>query len=309
LNEVEYIADKITVIRDGAVIKNLDKKNDSFTEDDIITAMVGRTLTDRFPKRNSAIGEVCLEVKNWNVYHPLYEDKKVCDNVNLTLRKGEIVGISGLMGAGRTELAMSIFGKSYGQKISGELILNGKKIQLNSIKEAIKEKIAYVTEDRKDEGLLLNNPIYINTTLAKMDKVSKYNILDLDLEVKVSNEYKQKLNTKCSNVMQNVGSLSGGNQQKVLLSKWMFADPDVLMLDEPTRGIDVGAKYEIYTIMNQLVAEGKSVLMISSEMPEILGMCDRVYVMYDGRIVAEFTKEQATQESIMSAILSSAKGV
>ena len=206
-------------------------------------------------------------------------------------------------------LAMSIFGKSYGQKISGELILNGKKIQLNSIKEAIKEKIAYVTEDRKDEGLLLNNPIYINTTLAKMDKVSKYNVLDLDLEVKVSNEYKQKLNTKCSNVMQNVGSLSGGNQQKVLLSKWMFADPDVLMLDEPTRGIDVGAKYEIYTIMNQLVAEGKSVLMISSEMPEILGMCDRVYVMYDGRIVAEFTKEQATQESIMSAILSSAKGV
>lgn len=250
-----------------------------------------------------------MEVKNWNVYHPLYEDKKVCDNVNLTLRKGEIVGISGLMGAGRTELAMSIFGKSYGQKISGELILNGKKIQLNSIKEAIKEKIAYVTEDRKDEGLLLNNPIYINTTLAKMDKVSKYNILDLDLEVKVSNEYKQKLNTKCSNVMQNVGSLSGGNQQKVLLSKWMFADPDVLMLDEPTRGIDVGAKYEIYTIMNQLVAEGKSVLMISSEMPEILGMCDRVYVMYDGKIVAEFTKEQATQESIMSAILSSAKGV
>jgi len=309
LNEVEYIADKITVIRDGAVIKNLDKKSDSFTEDDIITAMVGRTLTDRFPKRNSSIGDVCLEVKNWNVYHPLYEDKKVCDNVNLTLHKGEIVGISGLMGAGRTELAMSIFGKSYGQKISGELILNGKKIQLNSIKEAIKEKIAYVTEDRKDDGLLLNNPIYINTTLAKMDKVSKYNILDLDLEVKVSNEYKQKLNTKCSNVMQNVGSLSGGNQQKVLLSKWMFADPDVLMLDEPTRGIDVGAKYEIYTIMNQLVSEGKSVLMISSEMPEILGMCDRVYVMYDGRIVAEFTKEQATQESIMSAILSSAKGV
>ncbi|MBP7901800.1 MAG: sugar ABC transporter ATP-binding protein [Spirochaetes bacterium] len=309
LNEVEYIADKITVIRDGAVIKTLDKKNDSFTEDDIITAMVGRTLTDRFPKRNSSIGEVCLEIKNWNVYHPLYEDKKVCDNVNLTLRKGEIVGISGLMGAGRTELAMSIFGKSYGQKISGELILNGKKIHLNSIKEAIKEKIAYVTEDRKDEGLLLNNPIYINTTLAKMDKVSKYNILDLDLEVKVSNEYRQKLNTKCSNVMQSVGSLSGGNQQKVLLSKWMFADPDVLMLDEPTRGIDVGAKYEIYTIMNQLVAEGKSVLMISSEMPEILGMCDRIYVMYDGRIVAEFSKEQATQESIMAVILSSAKGV
>lgn len=309
LNEVEYVADKITVIRDGAVIKNLDKKKDSFSEDDIITAMVGRTLTDRFPKRESRIGDISLEVKNWNVYHPLYDDKKVCDNVNLHVRKGEIVGISGLMGSGRTELAMSIFGKSYGQNISGEVYLNGERVHVNTIKDAIKNGIAYVTEDRKSEGLILSNPIYVNTTLAKMDKVSRFNILDLDLEVKVSNEYKEKLNTKCSSVMQNVGNLSGGNQQKVLLSKWMFADPDVLILDEPTRGIDVGAKYEIYTIMNHLVSEGKSVLMISSELPEILGMCDRIYVMYDGKIVAEFTREQATQESIMSSILASAKGV
>ncbi len=309
LNEVEYVADKITIIRDGAVIKTLDKKKDPLTEDDIITAMVGRKLTDRFPKRESHIGDISLEVKNWNVYHPLYEDKKICDNINLFVKKGEIVGISGLMGAGRTELAMSIFGKSYGQKISGEVFLNGKQVHMNSVKDAINNKIAYVTEDRKNEGLILSSPIYINTTLAKMDKVSKYNILDLDLEVKVSNEYKNKLNTKCSSVMQNVENLSGGNQQKVLLSKWMFADPDVLLLDEPTRGIDVRAKYEIYTIMNQLVADGKSVLMISSELPEILGMCDRIYVMHDGKFVAEFSKEEATQESIMSSILKSAKGV
>ena len=305
LNEVDYIADQITVIRDGAVIKNLDKRKEKFTEDDIITAMVGRQLTDRFPKRNSNIGDISLEVKDWNVYHPLYEDKKVCDNININVRKGEIVGISGLMGAGRTELAMSIFGKSYGQKISGEVFLNGQKIVMNTVKEAIKNKIAYVTEDRKTEGLILSNPVYVNTTLAKLDKVSKRNILDLDLEVKVSDEYRSKLSTKCASVMQNVGNLSGGNQQKVLLSKWMFADPDVLMLDEPTRGIDVGAKYEIYTIMNQLVADGKSVLMISSELPEILGMCDRIYVMHEGKIVAEFKGKEATQESIMSAILSS----
>jgi putative multiple sugar transport system ATP-binding protein len=308
LNEVEYVADRITIIRDGAVIKTLDKEKDSFTENDIISAMVGRELTDRFPERNSQIGEICFEVKNWNVFHPLYNDIKVCENVNLNIRKGEIVGISGLMGAGRTELAMSIFGKSYGHNITGQTFINGEPVMMNTVKDAIKNKIAYVTEDRKHAGLILSNPVYVNTTLAKMDKVSNYNILDLDLEVLVANEYKEKLRIKCANVMQNVGNLSGGNQQKVLLSKWMFADPDILMLDEPTRGIDVGAKYEIYTIMNQLVSEGKSILMISSELPEILGMCDRIYVMHDGKFVAEFPKEEATQESIMSSILTSAKG-
>jgi putative multiple sugar transport system ATP-binding protein len=211
------------------------------------------------------------------------------------------------MGAGRTELAMSIFGKSYGTNISGKLFINGKEVKLNNVHDAIENKLAYVTEDRKGNGLVLSNNISVNTSLAKMDKVSKNKIIDRDREMQVAEEYRQKLNTKCSGVLQETGSLSGGNQQKVLLGKWMFADPEVLILDEPTRGIDVGAKYEIYTIINQLVQEGKSVLMISSELPEILGMCDRVYVMNEGRVVAELPREKASQESIMACILQSGK--
>ncbi len=309
LNEVSAIADQITIIRDGAVIKTLDKANSSFTEAEIINGMVGRSLVDRFPKRKPNISETTLEVKNWTVFHPLFEGRKVCDNVNITLRKGEVVGISGLMGAGRTELAMSLFGKSYGIDISGEVSINGKVVHLNSVKDAIAQKIAYVTEDRKGNGLILTTPISENTTMAKMSKISKFNILDRDLELKYANDYKEKLKTKCTSVLQNTGNLSGGNQQKVLLSKWMFADPDILILDEPTRGIDVGAKYEIYCIINQLVEEGKTVLFISSEMPEILGMCDRIYVMNEGKIVGELDKKDATQEVIMSCILQSGKGV
>ncbi len=308
LSEVSSVADKITILRDGATIETLTKGIDDISEDRIIRGMVGRDLTDRFPKRDVPIGEVSLEVRNWTVYHPLYEGRKVCDNVSLTLRKGEVIGISGLMGAGRTELAMSIFGHSYGRNFSGEILINGKPVQLNSVKDAINNKLAYVTEDRKGNGLILDMEISKNTTLAKLDKVSRMQILDKDLEIKAANEYKEKLSTKCSSVEQKVGNLSGGNQQKVLLSKWMFADPDILIMDEPTRGIDVGAKYEIYCIINQLVAQGKSVLMISSEMPEVLGMCDRIYVMNEGKIVAEMNKEEATQEAIMASILQSSKG-
>jgi putative multiple sugar transport system ATP-binding protein len=307
LNEVAYVADKITVIRDGTVITTLDKKADSFDESVIIHAMVGRDLSDRFPARTPKIGGTALEVKNWNVDHPLYDGRKVCDNININVRKGEVVGVSGLMGAGRTELAMSIFGKSYGANIRGQLFLDGKEVTLNSVQDAIDNKLAYVTEDRKGNGLVLMNPISTNTTLAKMDKVSRHGVIDEDAEIQIAEKYRKDLHTKSNSVSQLVGSLSGGNQQKVLLAKWMFADPDVLILDEPTRGIDVGAKYEIYTIINRLVAEGKSVLMISSELPEILGMCDRIYVMNEGRIVAEMPKEEASQHSIMSAILQSEK--
>lgn len=307
INEVSYVSDRITIIRDGAVIKTLDKNNDTFTDDDIISGMVGRSLVDRFPKRKPSIGEKTFEVKNWTVYHPQYEGRKVCDNVSMNLHKGEVVGISGLMGAGRTELAMSLFGKSYGVDITGEVYVNGNSVNLNSVQDAINNKIAYVTEDRKGNGLILSTPIAENTTMAKMEKVSRFYVIDKDLEVKVANEYKEKLRTKCTSVLQNTGNLSGGNQQKVLLAKWMFADPDILILDEPTRGIDVGAKYEIYCIINQLVAEGKSVLFISSEMPEILGMCDRVYVMNEGKIVAELDIKDATQEVIMARILQSGK--
>ena len=309
LNEISYVADKITVIRDGAVIETLDNKAEVISEERIIRGMVGRTITDRFPKREKIeIKETNLEVKNWSVYHPLYSGRKVVDNVSLCVRKGEVVGIAGLMGAGRTELALSIFGKSYGVNISGTLLINGKEMKLNNSRQAIENKLAYITEDRKGNGLILSNSIRINTTLAKMSKVSKHGIIDANAEMGLAKEYTEKLRTKCSSVEQVVGNLSGGNQQKVLVSKWMFADPDIMILDEPTRGIDVGAKYEIYCIINQLVSEGKSILMISSELPELLGMCDRIYIMNEGKMVGEVSKDEATQELIMGHILKTSKG-
>lgn len=309
LNEIAYVADKITVIRDGSTIETLDKKKDVITEDRIIKGMVGRELVDRFPKRqNVKIGKVALEVEHWNVYHPLYSDKKVVDDISIQVKKGEIVGICGLMGAGRTEFAMSVFGKSYGTNISGNIKIDGKEVKLNSVREAIKHGLAYVTEDRKGNGLILSNPIKINTTLANLGAVSRRSVIDKDKEVHVADEYRKRLNTKCTTVEQNAGNLSGGNQQKVLLAKWMFTEPDILILDEPTRGIDVGAKYEIYCIINQLAAEGKSVIMISSELPEVLGMSDRIYIMNSGKVVGEINAEEATQEKIMACILKSDKG-
>jgi len=304
INEVSYVADDITIVRDGKTIETLKKGVDDFSEDRIIKGMVGRELSDRFPKRHDVkIGEIAMDVKDWNVYHPIYTEKKVVDSVSFNVRKGEVIGISGLMGAGRTELAMSIFGHSYGSNISGSLKINGKEMKLTSPRAAIAAGLAYVTEDRKGNGLILSNPIRVNTTLASLDKISKRGVINPDIELSVAEEYRKKLNTKCSGIEQNVGNLSGGNQQKVLLAKWMYADPDILILDEPTRGIDVGAKYEIYCIINQLVSEGKSVIMISSELPEVLGMSDRIYVLNEGKLVGEFTSEEATQEKIMSCIL------
>ena len=305
LNEISYVADKITVIRDGATIETLNKETDDISEARIIKGMVGREISDRFPKREKNIGDINFEVKDWNVYHPIYSEKKIIDHVSIYARKGEILGICGLQGAGRTEFAMSVFGKSYGEKIKGTIIKDGKEIHLNNVQEAIKNKLAYVTEDRKGNGLILSNSIKFNTTLANLSEVSKNSVINKDKEYAVAVEYKEKLKTKCPTVEQNVGNLSGGNQQKVLLAKWMFADPDILILDEPTRGIDVGAKYEIYCIMNQLATEGKTVIMISSEMPELLGMCDRLYIMNEGRIVGEMNAEEATQESIMARIIQS----
>ena len=309
LNEISYVADKITVIRDGSTIETMDKKVDDFSENRIIRGMVGRELSNRFPAReNVKIGDVCMEVKNWTVHHPLTPAKKVVDDVSFYVRRGEVVGISGLMGAGRTELAMSLFGRSYGAGISGTLLMNGKEVHLKNVRQAIDHKLAYVTEDRKGNGLILSNPIYTNTSLAKMDEVSRFGVIDKLKEVQVAEDYRQKLHTKAPSVYQNVGNLSGGNQQKVLLAKWMLTDPDVLILDEPTRGIDVGAKYEIYCIINDLVAAGKSVIIISSELPEVLGMSDRIYVMNEGKIVGEVDGKEATQEIIMSYIMKSGKG-
>jgi putative multiple sugar transport system ATP-binding protein len=270
--------------------------------------MVGRELTNRFPKRAHNISpEIGLEVEDWCVYHPVYIDKCVVNHVSFNIHKGEIVGFSGLQGAGRTELARSIFGRSYGTSISGTLRVNGQEVKLKNERAAIEHGIAYLTEDRKANGLILNDSIARNNTLARLEKVCSHGIIDANKEKRVAEEYKEKLRIKTPSVSQLLSNLSGGNQQKVLISKWMFADADVLLMDEPTRGIDVGAKYEIYSIMNDLVAQGKSVVMISSELPELLGMCDRIYVMNEGELVAEMNAADATQEKIMGAILRSDK--
>ena len=311
LNEVSYVADKITVLRDGATIETIDNHGPvPVSEERIIKGMVGRELTNRFPKREGVeVGGVQMEVKNWTVHHPLYPERKVVDDVSLYVRKGEVVGIYGLMGAGRTELCMSIFGQSYGTNISGELYLDGKHVKLRKdAADAIRHKIAYVTEDRKGNGLVLSQSIKVNTSLANLDAISHGTVIDNDREYAVAEEYRKKLRTKTPSVEQLVGNLSGGNQQKVLLAKWMFTEPDVLMMDEPTRGIDVGAKYEIYCIINDLAAAGKSVILVSSELPEVLGMSDRIYIMNEGKFVGEMRAEEATQENIMTKIIRSGRG-
>ena len=298
LNEIAKVADSITIIRDGKTIETLDMRADHVTEDRIIKGMVGRDLTNRYPERTPDIGETIFEVRNWNVYHP-QQDRKVIDDVHFHIRRGEIVGIAGLMGAGRTELAMSIFGRSYGRQISGQICKNGRELRIRTVSDAIGNGIAYVTEDRKQYGLILIDDIKRNMTLANLVRISRNTVVNENEEFVVAETFRRKMNIKTPSVLQKTGNLSGGNQQKVVLSKWIFSEPDILMLDEPTRGIDVGAKYEIYTIMNQLAAEGKGLLLISSELPEILGMCDRIYTMSEGRLTGEVRRQDASQELLM----------
>jgi len=301
LNEVSRVADRITVIRDGRTIETMNKAD--ISEDRIITSMVGRSLEDRYPARMPDIGEVVFEVRDWSVYHPQHRDRQVIRNIDLNVRRGEVVGIAGLMGSGRTELAMSVFGRSYGQRISGEVRLHGKPVDVSTVEKAVRHGIAYATEDRKTYGLNLIDHIKHNVTIANLFGVSRGGVIDDLAELDAANDYRKKTNIRSSSVYQVTGNLSGGNQQKVVLSKWLFANPEVLILDEPTRGIDVGAKYEIYTIINQLAAEGRAILVISSEMPELLGITDRLYVMNEGRIVGEMPTEEASQEKIMRAII------
>ena len=303
LSEVNKVADSITIIRDGKTIETLDCKKDKITEDRIIRGMVGRDITHRFPPRDSKIGETIFEVRDWNVYHPLHEDRKVSTNVNINVRKGEVVGIAGLMGAGRTELAMSIFGRAYGTRISGSAYKNGREVDISTIDKAISNGVAYATEDRKAYGLILIEEIKDNITLANLEAISDSGIINEPKELTVTRGYRDQLSIKCSSIRQLALNLSGGNQQKVVLSKWLFANPDILILDEPTRGIDVGAKYEIYTIINRLASEGKGIIFISSELPEILGVCDRIYVMRDGKIVGEMPASEASQEKVMKYIM------
>lgn len=300
LNEIRRVADRVTVIRDGSTVSTLDRSE--INEDRIIRDMVGRDMAHRYPDRTPQIGEMLMEVRNWSVMHP-EQPRQVIRDVSLSVRKGEIVGIAGLMGSGRTEFAMSLFGRSYGRDIKGEVTLAGGKPDLSTVSRAIEAGLAYVTEDRKALGLILDEPILRNISLANLEGISKGSVLSRGREQQVAEKYRKAMNIRTPSVFQRVVNLSGGNQQKVVLSKWLFTDPKVLILDEPTRGIDVGAKFEIYNIMNELAAQGHGVVMISSEMPELLGMCDRIYVMNEGRIAGELTREQASQERIMALIL------
>jgi putative multiple sugar transport system ATP-binding protein len=303
LNEIAKVADSITVLRDGSTVETIDCRSAPASEDHVIRLMVGREMADRYPKRTPAIGDTVFEVKDWRVHHPVHAEREVVKGVSLHVRRGEIVGIAGLMGAGRTELAMSLFGRAYGQRISGQVLKNRKEIDVGTIEKAIAHGIAYVTEDRKALGLVLGDDIKRNISLANLDAVAKRMVIDEGREYTVATDYRRQLNIRSAGVFQPVVNLSGGNQQKVVLSKWLFSQPELLILDEPTRGIDVGAKFEIYSLMNTLAAQGKSILMISSEMPELLGMCDRIYVMNEGSFVAEFAGAEASQEKIMRAIV------
>lgn len=298
LNEIVDISDKITILRDGKTIETIEKSE--ITEERIIRGMVGRDLTNRYPERHANIGDVYFEVKDWNVHHPLDTSRVMNKNLNLNIRRGEIIGIAGLMGAGRTEFAMSVFGRSYGSQISGTVYKDGKEISVKDVPTAIKNGLAYVSEDRKSLGLNLLMDVRENTTLSSLEKVSKNGIIDKEKEIQIAEEYRRKMRTKTNSISQNIASLSGGNQQKVVLSKWLATEPEILFLDEPTRGIDVGAKYEIYTIIEEMAAQGKCICIISSELPEILGMCDRIYTMNDGRFTGEVLREDANQERLMN---------
>ncbi|MFV0465750.1 MAG: multiple monosaccharide ABC transporter ATP-binding protein [Lachnospiraceae bacterium] len=305
LAEVTKIADEITIIRDGSTVETLIAGNNEISEERIIRGMVGRELNNLYPLRESKIGDVRFEIKDWVVYSPEYKDDMVIKHINMNIRRGEVVGIAGLMGAGRTEFAMSVFGRSYGSKVIGKVFKDGKEIDTSSVSSAIENGIAYLTEDRKKLGLILHDSIRVNISLPSLKKLSDQGVINEHEEVKISEEYLKKLEIKTPGIQQNVYNLSGGNQQKVLFARWIFAEPDLLILDEPTRGIDVGAKYEIYNIINQLAQEGKSVVVISSELPEVLGVSDRIYVMNEGKITGEFTKEEASQENIMRSIIQS----
>ncbi|HEY6645886.1 MAG TPA: multiple monosaccharide ABC transporter ATP-binding protein [Mycobacterium sp.] len=299
LNEVMHVADTITILRDGRTIETI-AVNDDLAEDRIVRGMVGRDLTHRFPPRaDREIGDIAFAVSNWTVLHPIDQHRKVVDDVSLNVRAGEIVGVAGLMGAGRTELAMSVFGRTYGKYVSGKVFKGDREISTRTVSDAIRNGVAYATEDRKHLGLNLMDSIAQSITLPSLRKISRRGVVNQHEEAGVGERFRASMRIKASSVSAVTGKLSGGNQQKVVLSKWLFTDPDVLILDEPTRGIDVGAKYEIYTIINELAARGKAVLVISSELPELLGICDRIYTLSQGRLTGEVAQADATQETLM----------
>ena len=299
LREIRRIADRVTVIRDGKTIETIDMSQPDATESRIIKSMVGRELNNMYPDRHTVVGKELFRVEDWTVHHPVQTSRVMVDKASFSVRSGEIVGFAGLMGAGRTELAMSIFGRLWGTGISGRVYKDDKEIKTATVDEAVAHGIAYVTEDRKRYGLNLIAGVATNISAVGLSQLSRLGVIDRDREFMTADEYRVSMNIKTPSVNEVVGRLSGGNQQKVVLSKWLLPGPDVLILDEPTRGIDVGAKYEIYGLINKLAEMGKAVVMISSELPELLGMCDRIYTISEGRITGDVPRSEATQESLM----------
>jgi putative multiple sugar transport system ATP-binding protein len=299
LNEIAAIADKTTIIRDGKSVETLDMADGKADQERIIKGMVGREMDNRYPAHTSNTGAEILRVENWTAHHPDDKNRVVVDNVNLNVKKGEIVGIAGIMGAGRTEFARSLFGRSWGTNISGKVFINGKEANVSTIRNAIDSGLAYATEDRKRFGLNLIDDIKRNISMASLHTFVKRGLVNDNEEFKVASGYRDSMNIKAPSVLSITGKLSGGNQQKVVLSQWIHSNPEVLILDEPTRGIDVGAKYEIYTIIQRLADEGKGIIVISSELPELLGICDRIYALAEGTITGEVSKENATPELLM----------
>ncbi|WP_405064371.1 multiple monosaccharide ABC transporter ATP-binding protein [Kribbella sp. NBC_01505] len=306
LNEIEAVADSITILRDGKTIETLNVKDDGVNEDRIVRGMVGRDMSSRFPDYTPNIGEVFFEVRDWTVRHPI-TDRLVTKHANFTVRRGEVVGFAGLMGAGRTELAMSLFGRSYGTWLGGQVFKDGREIRLRTVSEAIENGLAYVSEDRKAIGLNLLDDIKTSIVAAKPAKVAHHGVIDEVAEHQAAESYRQELRIKTPSVDEGVSKLSGGNQQKVVLAKWMFSDPDLLILDEPTRGIDVGAKFEIYGIIHKLAEEGKGVVVISSELPELIGLCDRIYTVFEGTITGEVVRAEADPERLMKQMTTTKK--
>ncbi|MCR5054539.1 MAG: sugar ABC transporter ATP-binding protein [Lachnospiraceae bacterium] len=299
LNEIAEVSDAVTVIRDGHTVESYEIEDGYVDENKIIRAMVGRSIDNRYPEHESHPGEVIFEVEGWNVEDPEIEGKMVCKNSTFNVRAGEIVGFAGLMGAGRTELMRSVFGKNYGIYKSGTIKIKGKEVTINSVEQAISNGIAYVPEDRKSLGLNLLDSIEETIVSANLKAILSHGLISIAKQKKAAEEYRQSLKIKATNTQVGVNTLSGGNQQKVVLSKWMFAEPDILILDEPTRGIDVGAKYEIYKLIHELADQGKAVILVSSELPELLGMADRIYTIFEGTITGELQRGEANQESLM----------
>ncbi|MBM6404708.1 ATP-binding cassette domain-containing protein [Phycicoccus sp. CSK15P-2] len=308
LNEIEQISDAITIIRDGRTIETLRVHEDGVDENRIIRGMVGRDLGSRFPEHTPDIGEVFFEVKDWRVQHPVRADRLVCKDASFFVRRGEIVGFAGLMGAGRTELMRSVFGRSYGNLLGGTIVKDGQELRLGHVRDAIDAGLAYVTEDRKSLGLNLLDDIKTTTVSAKLSRITEGLVVNEALEFRYAEQYRKELRTKTPDVEEGVAKLSGGNQQKVVLAKWLFTEPDLLILDEPTRGIDVGAKFEIYGIIQRLASEGKGVIVVSSELPELLGLSDRIYTICEGEITGCLDKGEANQESLMRLMTTTTNG-